>query len=134
MTATATKELIHGLKRKLSLFRYQPCALVLDGGTLLVAACDKSATGHELAARFAEMTGDEILAESEDNFAVHDNQVQKIRVERHGGGSDPEFSGGPDRIILKTAIGKQVFLFTGKGTGSPQAKELLAARFGARVR
>ena len=129
MTVTAQKEIIHGLKRKMSLFRYQPCALILDEGMLLVAACDKSDRADELAGRWGEKSAQEILAETEGNLQILDNQVEKIRVERHGKG-DIDTPSGPDRIILKTMIGKQVFIFTGKGTDSGEAKEILTRRFG----
>lgn len=133
MTETTHKDVIHGLKRKLSLFRYQPCSLVLAEGMMLVAACDKSARGDELAARYGGMTVEEILAETEGNLQILDNQIQKLRVERHGKG-DIDTPSSPDRIILKTMIGKQVFIFTGKGLESAEAKEILARRFGDRVR
>jgi len=133
MSESSQREVIHGLKRKVGLLRYQPCSVMIDNGGLLVAACDKSARGEELAARYGGMSSEQILAESEGNFAVQDSQVTKIRVECHGGG-DIDTASSPDRIILKTVIGKQVFYFTGKGTDSRDAKRLLAARFGDRVR
>jgi hypothetical protein len=133
MTVMTQRQLIHGLKRKVGFLRYQPCSLVLDDETLLVSACDKSARGAELAARYSQMTGDEILAESSDNVAIPANQVEKIRVDRSAGGGI-DTGGGPDRIILKTLLGKQVFVFTGKGTDAGEAKRLLAERFGHKVR
>lgn len=133
MTETTHNDVIHGLKRKLSLFRYQTCGLVLADDMLLVADCDKSARGDELAARWGGMTAAEILAESEGNLKILADQIEKIRVERHGKG-DIDTPSAPDRIILKTMIGKQVFIFTGKGTDSKDAKEVLARRFGGVVR
>ena len=133
MTETMRKELIHGLERKVGLLRYQPCVVIFENGTMLVAACDKKARGEELTARYSGMTAEEILVESEGNFSIPANQIEKIRVDRHTGGGDIETSGGPDRIILKTLLGKQVFVFTGKGTDSARAKEILARRFGQKV-
>lgn len=133
MSVMTQREMIHGLKRKVGLLRYQPCSLVFEDGTMLVVACEKGDRGEELTARYGEMTVEEILAESEGNFEVHSNQVEKVRVQR-GGGGDIDTSGGPDRLILKTLLGKQVFVFTGKGTDAAEAKEILARRFGHRVR
>ena len=126
------KDVIHGLKRKVGLLRYQPCSVIFENGTMLVAACDKKARGEELAAHYSEMTPEEILAETEGNFSIPANQVEKIRVDRHAGGGI-DTSSGPDRIILKTLLGKQVFVFTGKGTDSARAREILAKRFGHKV-
>ena len=133
MSVITQREVIHGLERKVGLLRYEPCSMVFENGTMLVAACQKTDRGEELTARYGEMTAEEILAESEGNFAIPSNQVEKVRVDRHAGGG-VDTSGGPDRIILKTLVGKQVFVFTGKGTDSARAKEILARRFGHRVR
>lgn len=132
MTETTRKDLIHGLKRKVGLLRYQPCSVILENDTMFVAACDKKARGEDLAARYADMTPEEILAESEGNLSISADQIDKIRVDRQAGGGI-DTSGGPDRIILKTTLGKQVFVFTGKGTDSARAKEILARRFGHKV-
>ena len=134
MTERTQKDVIHGLKRKVGLLRYQPCSVIFENGTMLVAACETTARGDELTARYSDMTPEEILAESEGNFSIPANQVEKVRVDRHAGGGDIDTSGGPDRIILKTLLGKQVFVFTGKGTDSARAREILARRFGHKVR
>ena len=132
MTVITQREMIHGLRRKVGLLRYQPCTVVFENGTMLVADCDKTTSSEDLAARYDEMTVEQILAEREGNFEIPANQVERVRVERVGG-DGLDTSGGPDRLILKTLLGKKVFVFTGRGTGAAQAKEILARRFGHRV-
>ena len=133
MTVITQREMIHGLKRKVGLLRYQPCSVLFENGTMLVADCNKASRTEDLAARYGEMTVEEILAESEGNFEIPANQIEKIRVERSGGG-DIDTSSGPDRLIMNTLMGKKVFVFTGKGTGADLAREILHRRFGHKVR
>ena len=133
MTVITQREMIHGLKRKVGLLRYQPCSVLFENGTMLVVACDKKERGEELTARYGEMTVEEILGETGGNFEIPANQVETVRVERNAGGGIDTAS-GPDRLIMKTLLGKQVFVFTGKGTDSAEAKEILARRFGHKLR
>jgi len=79
------------------------------------------------------MAIEDILSETEGNFAIDASGIKRLRVER-GPGGDIDTPGGPDRLIIKSTTGKHVFTFGTKSISAKEARALLKEAFGEVVK
>jgi len=129
--------IIPDLKHKKGLLKYEPCNVIVTGSRLIVAIMTKQMrkaladTSPE--EKYRGMAIEDILSETEGNFAITADEIKRIRVER-GSGGDIEVSGGPDRLIIKSTAGKHLFTFGTKSISAKEARALLKEAFGEEVK
>ena len=129
--------IIPDLKHKKGLLKYEACNVIVTGSRLIVAIMTKqmrkSLGDIPLDQKYRGMAIEDILSETEGNFAIAADEIKRIRVER-GSGGDIEVSGGPDRLIVRTTSGKHPFTFGTKSIPAKQAKSILKEAFGEVVK
>ena len=137
MDAETIVGIIPDLKHKKGFLKYEGCNVIVTNRRLIVARMTKEMR-KALASTSAEekyrgMAIEDILSETEGNFAIEASETKRLRVER-GAGGDIETSGGPDRLIIKSTAGKHVFTFGTKSISAKDAKALLKEAFGEVVK
>jgi len=129
--------IIPDLKHKKGFLKYEACNVIVTDRRLIVARMTKQMR-KVLASTSAEekyrgMAIEDILSETEGNFAIDASGIKRLRVER-GAGGDIDTSGGPDRLIIKSTAGKHVFTFGTKSISAKDAKAILKEAFGEVVK
>jgi len=79
------------------------------------------AAGLSFAARYLEMSPEDVLAEHPANFAIEADSIVKSRL-KAGGAGNANVAASPDELIIKTK-GKKYKMHLGAGVG--QAREAL---------
>jgi len=129
--------IIPDLKHKKGFLKYEGCNVIVTGNRLIVAIMTKdmrkSSGDIPLDQKYRGMAIEDILSETEGNFAIPAEEIKRIRVER-GSGGDIEVSGGPDRLIIKSTTGKHVFTFGKKSISAKEAQALLKEALGEVVK
>ena len=111
--------IIPDLNWRRGLLKYAHSTLVVTNKRLLVALRPKERAKDPSGEVYRGMGFDTIYAETPGNLAVDPSQIRSFRVES-GQALSADDAPHPDRLILKTATGKEVFAF---GTHSLSAKE-----------
>jgi len=123
--------IIPDLNWRRGLLKYAHATLVVTNKRLLVALRPKGRGKDPSGEMYRAMGFDAIHAESPGNLAIGLSQIRSFRVES-GQALSGDDAPHPDRLILKTATGKEVFTFGTYSLSSKEAKALLERVLGHR--
>lgn len=133
MDAETIVGIIPDLKHKKGFLKYEGCNVIVTNNRLIVARMTKqmrkALADTSAEEKYRGMAVEDILSETEGNFAIDASGINRLRVER-GAGGDIDTSGGPDRLILKSTAGKHVFTFGKKGIFARTPKRSSKRRLG----
>ncbi len=124
------------LQHRTGLLRYEHCTLAVTDRRLIIALATKEmrrVEGASVHERHRRMSPDALLAETPGNRGIPLAEVESARLERGDFGGDDNVS-HPDRLILRTKGGKEVFTFGSCALPVAEAKDLLRQALGDRVR
>ncbi len=122
MTDETLLGIIPDLNWRCGFLKYAHATLVVTNKRLIVALRPKERAKDPSGEMYRAMGFDAIRAEAPGNLEIDLSQIRSFRVES-GQALSADDAPHPDRLILKTEAGKEVFTF---GTHSLSAKEAKA--------
>jgi len=123
--------IIPDLNWRRGFLKYAHATLVVTNKRLLVALRPKERAKDPSGEIYRGMGFDAIHAETPGNLAIDLSQVRSFRVES-GEALGSDDTPHPDRLILKTEAGKELFTFGTKSLSAKEAKALLEKALGQR--
>jgi len=123
--------IIPDLNWRRGFLKYVHATLLVTNQRLLVALRPKERAKDPSGEVYRGMGFDAIHAESSGNLVIDLSQIRSFRVES-GQALSADDAPHPDRLILKTETGKEVFTFGTHSLSAREAKALLERALGRR--